>query len=456
MSTTPSRAQAAERVALPAYKYHNENAPAYVQGAQSFIEGRAANEPQWLNTLRQQSLRILEDKGMPTPRLERWKYLNLAPLEQKIKLAGSKAEDASETRDLPEALSPLRAVFVDGRFMADLSSLPEGIEVCGSIDAFSGHDAVQTHWNNAPVDVQNDQMHWALCSLWAEDGFALVVPKNMVVEQPIEILYCGSNTPKSTCMRNVIVVEQGANVKLIEHFAGTQGDINLCTTTLVEDNARLDVRRIQDHESDAIILATTHLMQGRDSFYKNRSLSAGAEKINRYQIWVQIQGENAECDLGGAQLVTSGNLFETTILMEHEKPLCTSNQDYRHLAAGEGQAVFQGKVHVHKPAQKTMAYQLSRGMLLSERAEINTKPELEIYADDVRCSHGATTGQIDEDALFYMRARGMNEQDARRLLLRVFVNEVLELSLSDDEDNENSALETKMNALIDNWLSEVL
>ncbi len=442
-------------------RYRPESATSSLKGAQGFIAARTGKEPSWLSDLRRQSMAMVEQYGLPTPRLERWKYTNLLgmemldlPLASKASASGGGAAGANITavrsEDLPQSFSPLRAVFVDGFFAASLSTLPDGVRVCGSAAAHC--ESFAALWNNAPAEGFNDQMQWALNSVWAVDGFAIIVPKRMVIEQPIEVLY-HSTGAYNTYTRTIVQVEEGASLNLIERHSSAHsgiGMMNAVTAIDVQANARLKHIRLQDNDAQGWMLASTHIRQARDSFYEAHSLSCGHEKLNRHQIWVQIQGQNSECYLNGAQLSSGAGQLETVILMNHEAPHCRSYQDYRHIAADESKAVFQGKVHVLNAAQKTEAFQMSRGLLLSPRAEVNTKPELEIYADDVKCSHGATTGQMDEDALFYMRSRGLDMASARSLLLTAFVMEAFAVLDGDER------LGDVYGAMVRDWLDNVL
>lgn len=436
-------------------RYDTGTATPYLENAKSFIDGRTATDPQWMQDLRQEALSYVAGHGIPTPRLERWKYTNLQSMA-KLNIEHANDQADLEGIALPEKLSPLRAVFVNGVFAKELSDLPEGIEICGCIS--ENMDTFEGLITNAPLETFNDQMLWALNSVYTQSGFGLRVPKNMVMDQPIEALSVWTK-PLRAYPRMIVQIERNAQAHVIEHVvhmnaenATAEQALNLITAARIDvgQNASLTHFKVQDYTDHDWILQNDHITQDRDSRYTRYTLNASAEKQSREQIWVQIQGENAECTLNGVQLSDQSNALETLIHVDHEAPNCESNQDYRHVASGQSSCTFQGKVHVHQIAQLTNAYQMSRGVTLSERAEVNTKPELEIYADDVKCSHGATTGQIDEQALFYMRARGLNEQEARRMLLTSFVSEVFE------DIDEDSPVMTAYKRKIAAYLEEVV
>lgn len=223
-----------------------------------------------------------------------------------------------------------------------------------------------------------------------------------------------------------IIIEDGAEATVIERHTGAGAYWkNMVTEITAGANATLHHVRIMEDSAQAVHTNMAHVTLGRDAAYDCFSLNLGGA-MTRHQIHAVLQGPNITCSLNGINLLAGGQHCDTTILMEHEAPHCVSNQFYRSLLDDTARGVFQGKVHVHQAAQKTDAYQLSNALLLSPGAEMDTKPELEIYADDVKCSHGATTGPLDEGPLFYLRSRGLSEGAARMLLIQAFVDEVLE------------------------------
>ncbi len=223
-----------------------------------------------------------------------------------------------------------------------------------------------------------------------------------------------------------IVLEEGAELTIVERHEGAGSYWkNMVTDIQVGANARLHHIRIQDDSAEAVNTNMVNISLGRDAIYDSFTLNIGG-KLTRHEIHARIIGENAELSLNGVNLLQGEQHGDTTILIEHEAPHCRSNQFYRSILNGKARGVFQGKIHVHQAAQKTDGYQLANAILLSETSEMDTKPELEIYADDVKCSHGATTGQLDEEPVFYLRSRGLSEKQARELLIQAFVDEVVD------------------------------
>ncbi len=246
-----------------------------------------------------------------------------------------------------------------------------------------------------------------------------------------------------------IVLEDGATASIVERHEGTGAYWkNMSTEIVLGANARLNHVRLVEDSAEGIQTNMVHITMERDSYLNSFSLNLGG-KMTRHEIHSVLNGPNIECALNGANLLDSTQHGDTTIVMEHTAPHCVSNQFYRTILNDAARGVFQGKVHVHKAAQKTDGYQLANTLLLSPKAEMDTKPELEIYADDVKCSHGATTGQLDEEPLFYLRSRGLTEPEARMLLIQAFVDEVV-----DKVEDETLQSEIKEKAGV--WLQSVL
>lgn len=254
--------------------------------------------------------------------------------------------------------------------------------------------------------------------------------RGQICEEVEEILFTGADKEHSQ-PRLKITLEEGAELTLVERHDG-QGAYwkNMVTEIEIGQNAKLRHIRLNQDSDDAVQTNIVHITTARDAVYDGFSMNING-KLTRHEIHAEIQGQGAEVSFNGINLAKNTQHLDTTIIIEHQAPNCRSNQFYRTLLDDKSHCVFQGKVHVHQIAQKTDGYQLSNALLLSPDAEMDTKPELEIYADDVKCSHGATTGQLDEEPLFYLRQRGLSEAQARLLLMQAFVDEAV-----DKIDNE--------------------
>lgn len=246
--------------------------------------------------------------------------------------------------------------------------------------------------------------------------------------------------------RIVIHVKDGQDVTVVERYTGAGAYWkNGVTQIVVGRNARLHHYRIFDESAGGVHSHFTHVTIARDGTYDAFNFTQGAGTI-RNQIHAEIQGENVECLLRGINLLTGEQHADTTITIEHQAPNCHSNQNYKTVLAGKAHCVFQGKVHVHRPAQKTDGYQLSNALILSDQAQMDTKPELEIYADDVKCSHGATTGKLDEEPMFYLQSRGIPKAQARALLIEAFCGQALDTM-------QNETMRDEFSAKVSQWLT---
>jgi Fe-S cluster assembly protein SufD len=287
-------------------------------------------------------------------------------------------------------------------------------------------------------------------ALSAEKPYERVIHKirGQAGGQPEDILFTGRDgTLHHPVLK--IKIEEGAEATIIERHDGSGSYWkNMETHIEIGNNAKLHHYRLQADSATGVHTNMVNITLGRDAIYDRFTLNAGAS-MSRHQMHAVLNGANSECSFKGINLLDGKRHGDTTILMEHVAPHCRSNQFYRTILADESRGVFQGKVHVHRIAQKTDGYQLSNALLLSPKAEMDTKPELEIYADDVKCSHGATTGQLDNEPLFYLRSRGLTEAEARMLLVQAFVDEVVDKI--EDEDFK-SAIHGRVEA----WLRNAL
>jgi len=266
--------------------------------------------------------------------------------------------------------------------------------------------------------------------------------------QPVELLWTGVDGELQAPVLKV-TLEEGAELRLIERHDG-QGNYwkNMITEIIIGPNAKFHHIRIQNESLSGVHTNMVRVTVERDGTYDGFALNIGG-KMLRHEIHAVLNGPNIVCSFNGLNLVNGEQHTDTTILMEHKAPHCRSNQFYRSVLDDSSRCVFQGKVHVHKIAQKTDGYQLSNAILLSDKAEMDTKPELEIYADDVKCSHGATTGQLDDEPIFYLRSRGLTDSQARLLLMDAFVDEVV-------DKIEDEQLKTSVKLLAETWLHTAL
>ena len=401
----------------------------------AFLAGELGSGPAWLQTLREQARARLGEIGFPTTELEEWRFTNVAPL---LKWPLHAAETG--TRQVgPADIDPFRLagsgyclVFVDGRFRTELSTLPaHGAPLrAGSLRAQWDGDASEVQQHLARYADEKANFFTALNTASFEDGAFVSVPAGAVVEQPVQLLYLASSERPGAAIhaRNLIVGNDGSSVKVIETYASlTEAPhlTNAVTELAIGCGARVEHCKLQDENERAFHIATVQAEQSKDSRWLSHSIATGG-RLARNQIQTRFNVEGAEAILNGLYLARGEQLIDHHTVVDHAHPRCQSHEFYYGILAGRSRGVFNGKIFVRQDAQKTNAKQTNRNLVLSEHALINTKPQLEIFADDVKCTHGATVGQLNEEELFYLRSRGIGADLARQMLVRAFANDAVE------------------------------
>jgi Fe-S cluster assembly protein SufD len=379
----------------------------------------------WLQALRENAAAAFRAQGLPTRRVEAWKYTDLRPVAE----AGF--EEALSSIDGGESLPPAqgngaRAVFIDGRFRAELSTMDQTPYEVGSV----AQDLSTLEGRIGGLAPVRDLPMVALNAMLFEDGLLLTVPAG-VAGGVLDLLSLASGgaRPEAFHPRHLIRLEPGASLTLIETATGpSRGGITLHNPVFeieVAQGASLVHARLQQEGRQGFHLASVHARVAAGGTYDNFTLNAGA-RLTRSEIHIALTGPKASAHMNGAQLLAGGQHADTTTFLDHAAPECSSRQTYKTVLAGRSRGVFQGKILVRRVAQKTDGYQMNQALLLSPDAEMNSKPQLEIYADDVKCSHGATVGELDHGQLFYLRSRGIPEAEARALLVQAFLTEAVE------------------------------
>lgn len=358
---------------------------------------------------RKPALDMLKARGLPNPKLERWKYTNLLAFERAGCVPAEVASHDFNDWMLPNST---RILCVNGYVVL-------GAALVGDL---------QKYLTDGPMARFDDGMCWALNQAFTVDGPLVRVSGTGHVFEIVN-LAVAADTAQLSSPYSVFALEAGAEATIIERFIGTDHaglvHSNHALHVTCAPNAKLNHIRVQHDVPDRTMLCSSHVQVARDAHYNYTGLHMGSA-LMRTDIWVELMGPQASCSLSAAHIIGARQHMDTMFHIEHQAPHTTSNQVVKNIVAGEAKGVFQGKVHVHQVAQKTDGYQLCNTVLLGPRAEMNTKPELEIYADDVKCSHGTTTGQLDADPLFYLQARGIPAPEARTLLLMAFVGAVLD------------------------------
>ena len=402
---------------------------------QAFAANGASSAPAWLRRKREEAIQQFVELGFPTTKQEKWRFTSVRPItEHAFTLSADTVTLAPEQLDpffLPVP-GGIRLVFVNGAFVERLSSTPElvdGVVIRPLSAALDEHgELVQQHLGKyAPID---DNPFAALNTAFATDGLFVHVPADTKVDQPVEVVYftTAGDKPIMSHPRNLVVLERGASIRLIETYGGVSGRpylTNAVTEIVVGDNARADCYRIQREGDQAFHVATTHSRQARASVYSQTPIVFGAA-LSRHDIWMALEGEGGEGTLNGLYVTDNRQHVDHSTVIEHAVPHCDSHEYFNGILAGQSRAVFNGRIIVQRGAQKTDSKQTNNNLLLSENARADSQPQLEIYADDVRCTHGATLGPMDDNALFYLQSRGMSAENARSLLTYGFGVEILD------------------------------
>ncbi len=386
-----------------------------------------------LHQHRRAAMAHFELNGFPTTKLEEWKYTSLKPvLKHDYKLMPN-AEHGLEFSEIKKYLlhdiDTYKIVFVNGRYSSWLSvTTHQNYDICTFSAALRRHrDLLDVYFNRAANPLSSTA---SLNTAFAQEGAFIHIPKGKVVDKPIEILHFTTEEAGSVLSqsRNLIVLEEGSEVQIIERHQNLGNHpvlSNAVSEVFVGPNARLELYRLQNDTSESALLDHTSIVQEADSRVHTGYFTFGGRLI-RNDLQFAFEGRNAEAHLNGLSVLGDGQLADHHTLVDHKVPHCESHELYKGIYDGHSAGVFNGKIMVRPQAQKTNAFQQNNNILLGDRASVDTKPQLEIFADDVKCSHGCTVGQLDEEAMFYLRSRGIGQHEARALLLYAFGQEIIQ------------------------------
>jgi Fe-S cluster assembly protein SufD len=398
------------------------------------LEKSAASiEHAWLRKLRRDAFARFAETGFPTSHDEDWRFTNLSAIAQtpfRLVRNGHHLPSRSDIAPYHVAGAACQLVFVDGRFAPELSSfgrLPDRVTIANLATEIARHPATVEPHLGRYLNTQRDPFS-ALNTAFVEDGAYVHIPKGVVLEGPVHLLFISlaHDTPSVSHPRNLIVAEENSHATIVEDYislgSGEKALCNTATELVAGDNSVISHYMIERERGQAFNVSTLRIQQGRAADVSSHSVLIGGTLV-RNNVHPVLAGEGSECLINGLFIGNGRQHLDNYMLVEHASPHCGSRQFYNGILDGHAHGVFHGRIIVHKDAQKTDAKQTNRNLLLSDTAQIDTKPQLEIYADDVKCTHGATIGQIEEDALFYLRSRGIDEASARRLLLMAFAGE---------------------------------
>lgn len=389
----------------------------------------------FVQNIRQKAIEKFAELGIPSRKNEEYKYSNVQKLFAEhiaLSIVESPLSNFSIDKYLIPNLDAHTVVLANGFFSEELSSLKnldKSIVVSSLQNAFEKHPELIEKYFSKCADINSDAFI-ALNTAYAADGIFISVPDNILVEKPIHIINLIA-AKESTLFfpRNLFVVGKNAQVQLVEtfetHDLPVKAISDSVTEIAVDENAKVQYYRLQNDCENGQQINTVCASQQKNSHFDTNTVTLSGGWI-RNNLNIALNGENCETHLNGLFITSDTQHVDNHTLVDHRKPHCESNQTYKGILDEKSTGIFNGKIFVQRDAQKTNAYQSSKNILLSDDATINTKPQLEIYADDVKCSHGSSTGKIDDDALFYLRARGLGIASARKLLLHAFVNDVMQ------------------------------
>jgi Fe-S cluster assembly protein SufD len=391
-----------------------------------------ASDPEWLKRFRAQAMDSFETLGFPTMKDEDWHFTSVSPIADRVFHPALPSKVLRETVDKLVIMGSggLKLVFVNGVFTPDPSfsekaiagltvqSLAAAIREGGSLETLLGSAAAIT-----------SSAFTALNSAFFRDGALIRIAKGAKIDQTIDLVFVSTGGADTVVHpRNLIVADRESQATITETYIGIgEGThfTNTITEVIVAENARVSHYKLQRESGNAYHIGTAQARQARNSYYESFCFSTGAD-LSRTNVYTILEGDAAECVLNGLYLADGTQHMDHQTYVEHIAPNCPSHELYKGILDGRSHGVFNGKVYVHPEAQKTDGKQSNNNLLLSDHARVDTKPQLEIFADDVKCTHGATVGRLDETALFYLRSRGVNKSLARKLLTYAFAADVLE------------------------------
>jgi len=409
-----------------------ERHDSYVAEYGRFASGRGATAPAWVKQRREQAHSQFATAGFPTTRQEDWRFTNITPIaESEFALAAGVFAPASALVAGVTVPGAVRLVIVNGEFAAglsDLSSLPKGLRIASLSDgARDATDGLETHLAKAFSLATHPFA--ALNTAFLDDGVAIMVTAGAVVETPVHIVIVTGGDGKAVVAHPRLLIIAGANsqARIAQTFIGAPGAVyfnNAVAEVVVGEGANIELYTDQRESDQAFHIANIQAVVAAKGVFASHAFSTGS-RIMRHDIGIALRGEGADCTMNGVYLADGERLMDTHTSLDHAMPHCTSHEIYKGILAGKAKAVFNGRIIVQLDAQKTDAKQTNRALLLSDDAMINSNPQLEIFADDVKCTHGAAVGQLDEEAMFYLQARGLTRAAARDMLLHAFAGEVI-------------------------------
>lgn len=404
----------------------------FIDQFQEFERSLNGEKDSAFHQMRKSAIDEFSKLSIPTQKDEEWKYTNVSPLLKHNFVRGKKVDVNPDriNKFLFDQLEHSLMVFVNGHFEPELSRLddiPDTVKVSSLSDELKMNNPVVAK-HLGKYAVSKNQIFTALSTAFSKDGAFIYVPDGKVVENAIHIIFLTSSEQKIfTQPRNLFIAGKNSQVTIIEHYVSDDNNIyftNSVTEIIADESAIVDHIRLQEESTKAFHIARMEVDQERSSNFSSHLISTGAE-FARNDFNATFNDEGSECTLNGLFMIKDDQLFDAHTMIDHAKPHCVSHEHYKGILQDKSKGVFNGKVMVRQDAQKTNAFQENNTILLSNDAVMNTKPQLEIFADDVKCSHGATIGKLDQNAMFYLKSRGIGDEAATAILIHAFASDVI-------------------------------
>lgn len=406
----------------------------YLSNFSEFEKRLNGGKESFIHQKRKEALSNFSRLEFPTIKDEEWKYTSISHLLKHnfVPALDKKTISKDFIKSLLfDEMEHSLIVFINGRYSeqnSDLLNLPKGVVVGSIAEEIKSENGIVKNNFGKYADYQN-HIFTALSTAYTEDGAFINIPDGKIVKDPIHIIFIttSENEKVLTQPRNLFVAGKNSQATIIEHYVSTEESIhftNAVTEVVAEENAFVDHIKLQEESKKAFHIARMEVEQERNANFRSHLISTGAE-LTRNDFNARFNDEGGEYTLNGLYMIDGTQLFDAHTLMDHAKPHCNSHEHYKGILEDKSRGVFNGKVIVRPDAQKTNAFQENNNILLSDEALVNTKPQLEIFADDVKCSHGATIGQMDDDAKFYLKSRGIGEEASKGILLHAFASDVV-------------------------------
>lgn len=404
----------------------------FIDQFQKFERSLNGEKDSHFHKMRKSALDEFSKLSVPTQKDEEWKYTNISPLLKHNFVQGKRVHLTPDkiSKFLFDQLEHSLMVFVNGHFAPELSRLddiPDTVKVSSLSDEIKKNNPLVAKHLGKYADNKN-QIFTALSTAFTNDGAFIYVPEGKIIENAIHIIFLTSSEQKiCTQPRNLFIAGKNSQVTIIEHYVSDDDNVyftNSVTEIIADENAIVDHIRLQEESTKAFHIARMEVDQERSSTFSSHLISTGAE-FARNEFNATFNDEGSECTLNGLFMIKDDQLFDAHTMIDHAKPHCVSHEHYKGILQDKSKGVFNGKVMVRQDAQKTNAFQENNTILLSDDAVMNTKPQLEIFADDVKCSHGATIGKLDQNAMFYLKSRGIGDEAATAILIHAFASDVI-------------------------------